>query len=133
MLYFTYTLAQLYIYIFNLFNTVSYIRISSGSCETHGMRMITSKPLCGAAAWNLGLSATVSSYQDSWRPYGCTHGGKFVTTLQLKSPRDAPDVYATYGSSDCSDIIDCICTTQGMNMHFNFVIYGLFIVVIFKS
>ena len=122
---------------FNFFNTESYVEISSGSCETHGMNNITSKAQCEAAAQYLGLGDTSADpFQQSGYPYGCLmlgfhhDGGSWG--LLWYSPTGAPAASAACGIIVDSDAYDCICNDQGMNLPFYFVIYGTFITVYIK-
>ena len=107
-------LTRMYIHMIILFDTGPYIRINSGSCETHGMKIITTYDQCEAALQFLGLGDGVDSY-GRWSniPYGCIFrpngkGCLWNSVTNSNSPACG---------SPPSNIYDCICSTSGMNSY----------------
>ena len=86
--------------------TVSYVQISSDSCETRNMAMIQTKQECEQAALSLGLSDTTASpIQTNGLPYGCIYSSN--GWLNWYSPDGSPHESASCGSQ--ADPDDCIC------------------------
>ena len=118
-----YILDQIKTHVFNFFNTASYARISSGSCEEYGMYTISSKAICEAAAQVLALKDTTAySYSSTNYPNGCSAGANYHDHLLINN---SPAEFGQCGY----DTYDCICTTkQSMYLQFYCFIYGRFII-----
>ena len=98
----------------------NYKRISSESCEFHGMKSIKSEEMCKFAASYLDLPDTDSySSQDEGRPYGCIYADN--DWLGWYDSTNSPYPPVSCGSIQGSYAYDCICAIKG-----NTVLFGLF-------
>ena len=98
----------------------NYKRISSESCEFHGMKSIKSEEMCKFAASYLDLPDTDSySSQDEGRPYGCIYADN--DWLGWYDSTNSPYPPVSCGSIQGSYAYDCICAIKG-----NSVLFGLF-------
>ena len=78
----------------------------SGSCESHGMAMMTSKQECEAAAVSLGkVDLNAYAIQTYGRPFGCIYHPNKLSRLVWYDPKGSQ-----YDSADCgSNGYECIC------------------------
>ena len=110
-----------YICICLIFNTATgFKRITSSSCEAHGMHMITTKLQCEVGAKALRLSYTnvyYSKYGDEFRkrPCGCLYNRP--NFLHWNPQTDGYCRMSTAcGSFDYFYSRDCICSSQGTHL-----------------
>ena len=84
--------------------------ISSGSCESTGMRMLRSKEECEDAAKVLELMATTAHViQIAERPTGCIYASN--NWLSWASPHNHPNPNTPCGAADRYPY-SCICSTS---------------------
>ena len=86
--------------------------ITSGDCESNGMRMLSTKKECEDAADVLELSDN-SAYeiQDTQRPQGCIYASN--DWLSWASPDGHPDPSKPCGTHDSGMKYSCLCSRAG--------------------
>ena len=90
----------------------SFARISSGSCDSNGMKMVTSQSQCDLAAQELDLSDTsAGSYGGEGSPHGCVYAS--YNNLIWINPKHASFASAACGSTQNSWSFDCLCVRKG--------------------
>ena len=94
-----------------------YKRISSESCEFHGLYTLKVEEMCEFAASHLALSDTDTyAGQDEGRPYGCLYASN--DWLGWYDPTNSPYPSTACGSYQGSNRYDCICAVPGNIVHF---------------
>lgn len=107
-------LARLCIYIFYVFNTGIYTRISSEYCKSHGKKIISSKEKCEASAQSLGLVDTEAhSLPDAKYPKACIYADN-NRLFWNRATGSSVSVKCGYIDSN-NHAYDCICSTGGNN------------------
>ena len=90
----------------------SFARISSGSCDSHGMKIITSQMQCERVAQFLYLSDTSAKiYGREGRPHGCVYASD--NQLTWIDPTSASFASAACGSTQSRWSFDCLCLGRG--------------------
>ena len=105
------------LFILHIAYSVSYAKINSRDCKSHGYRIITNIEECEAAASEFGLQdQSAMESQEEGRSHGCTYG-RMIKVLIFASPMGHPYSNVPCGSWSHENRYDCICAIAGdMNL-----------------